>query len=193
VSDRVLSNGRLLFVLEVHPLFLAIPLLCNREQELYPLSEFFIGTELEPLANLLCKHLPLVCKSIPFDDESIWALDRMKLMNWLTGRIRKLLPLFEGDDRLSAVLTVEMAWEAMKHFVRPELAESLKEHVREVFPGTFPVAEVRLNIAMDVGEPVESGKQKQAIPVKKPAAKKGAVIPAKKGLESYFERVKKGA
>lgn len=80
-GNSVLSNGDILIVSEVHPIFLAIPLICGRGNEMYPLDEYFIDTPLQPIAALIKPHFPSVCSAIPFGDTAVWSIDEKKLLN----------------------------------------------------------------------------------------------------------------
>jgi hypothetical protein len=82
------------------------------------------------VSDLLCRHLPSVCGSIPFGDESFWSVDNERLLSWLSGGVEKLLPFFERGNGQKRPLSVELGRGTVRYFIRPDLGQQLKDHLR---------------------------------------------------------------
>jgi hypothetical protein len=115
-----------------------------------------------------------------FGDSFVWSVNEPKLFEWLSARVQKLVPLFERTTNLAFPLSIEIAWEAVQHFIHQDIAQQLKAKLRTDFPGAFPVPVTTVHIAVE------------SPPPKKPASgKKKDAKPVAKGIDSFFTPVKK--
>ena len=184
VENYAVSDGALLMAVPIHPLFLVIPLMCDRGGEMYPIDEYFLDTCYQPIAHLVKPYFSSVCSAIPFDDSSVWCVDQQKLLNWLCDRVIRLIPFFKESTPVEDAFLVEMGFDVVKHYIRADLAMKLKDALRVVFPKAFPTRTDNV---------VQISVEKEA-PVKKPEpapSKSKQVKRVARGIDSFFAPVKK--
>ena len=186
VGNSVISKGSLLMAIPIHPLFLVIPLMCERGGEMYPIDEYFLDTCYQPIAHLVKPHFPSICSALPFDDTSVWSLDQQKLMNWLCDRVLRLIPFFKASTPVDDSFLVEMGYDVVRHYIRADLAQKLRDSLKAMFPKAFPtrvvnVVQINMEKEAESVTPPPKPKPKPQVQVKK----------VKRGIDSFFAPVKK--
>jgi hypothetical protein len=86
-------------------------------------------------------------------------------------------------------LLAEVGWDIVRHYIRADLAQKLKDHVKEIFPESFPVK------VMDLKAPQDLADAELDRLIGKSKKKKGKIdkkaTPSKKGIDSFFAPITK--
>ena len=139
VNNSVISDGSALFAHQIHPLFMALPEMFENQKEFQMKKDFFYNSKLKPIEDMIFPYFDLVCSTIPYDDQELcYALDTNKMLDWLIGRVEKILPILREKNKLEDYLLVEIGWGVVKHYLPNNIAEMLKEKIAEKYKGSFP-------------------------------------------------------
>ncbi|OHT06138.1 hypothetical protein TRFO_25921 [Tritrichomonas foetus] len=147
LMHQSISNGDLLIAAEIHPLFLAIPLIMERSSELYSLDGYFDNTELQTIEFLIKPHFPKVCEAVQVDQYVVWTYNEKKMMDWLCLKISRLITYVYRNNPNDDYVLVEQAFDIIRHYIRASLAQKLKEELQKRYPGSFP--KIVLNISQN--------------------------------------------
>lgn len=192
VGDRLISNGSILLVSPIHPLFLVIPLMRERGKDLYLIDEYFADTIYEPISHLVRPYFPTVCTAIPFEKSAAWSIDDNKLLNWLCDRVMKLVPYMKESAPIDDHMLVEMAFDVVSNYLRGDLAQMLKTCLTQIFPVAFSPRV--LSVATRAPPAPKEAPKPSPKPLPKPKIapkkeKKEVAKPkqkSKRGIDSFF-------
>ena len=141
IGDEVVSDGNALLASRIHPLFLALPLICSRgPKEMYPLKEYFIDTPLEKIQDLIIPYIHLACSEVNYGDMTVWFYDEEKTLNWLYAQCTKILPFLRSFTTQEDKILIEHAWDILRHYLNSSLAQKLKEFLMEKVSGSFAIS-----------------------------------------------------
>lgn len=185
IGNSVNSDGSALFASRVHPLFMALPEMYQNRKQFQMKKDFFFNSKLKPIEDLIFPYFDEVCSSIPFDDkQNCYALDETKMINWLVGRVQKILPTLREKNPIEDKFLVEIGWGVVRHYLPNDISEMLKKALSEKYPGSFP----QKTINETLGQPVEPEKPFDDVKKKtKPSKKKNAERPkGVKDIRSFW-------
>ena len=141
ISNRAISNGRLLTAAQIHPLFLALPLIAERDKELYSIDGYFDNTELKPIENMVKPYFPCVCDSMIVDQYLVWHFNEEKMLDWLSDRVSKLALYFHriypNETLCNCSAFSEKAFDIVRHYIRPNVASKLKIKLQKMEFASF--------------------------------------------------------
>ena len=173
VNNSVIADGSALFAHQIHPLFMALPEMFENKNEFQMKKDFFFNSKLKPIEDLIFPYFDTVCSTIPYDDKQLcYALDTTKMLNWLVGRVEKLLPILREKNTLDDRLLVEIGWGVVKHYLPNNIAELLKEKIAEKYKGSFPPKTIDSVLEAPQVEEAVDDVRKKTQPKKKAANKK---------------------
>lgn len=149
-ANQVISNGNIMMAAQIHPLFLALPLLIERQSVFYSLEDFFNNTDIKPIEYLIFPYFHLVCKNLTVTGYDVWQLSEEKLFSWLLSKITNLTLYLKSQLHYNQIIKaknlndvesdkfyLETAYDILRHYIRATLAKSLRLKLREIYPSCF--------------------------------------------------------
>ena len=139
VGNSVVSNGSLLYGVEINPLFIVLPFVASRGKQMFSENEFFYDTPYQPIADITKKKLHLICQTMDMGDEIQLNYDPNKASQWLVTKTEKLLPFVTQSNKdLADYFLIEIAYSIIRHYLSNDIAETLKGLLHDKYPGSFP-------------------------------------------------------
>ena len=168
VNNSVMSDGSALFAHQIHPLFMALPEMFENQKEFQMKKDFFFNSKLKVIQDLIFPYFDLVCSTIPFDNNELcYALNPTKMINWLVGRVEKILPILKQNNDLEDIYLVEIGWGVVRHYLPNNIAEMLKEAISQKYKGSFPPKTLESMLAPPPQEVLIDDVKKKTQPKKK--------------------------
>lgn len=148
-GNAVVSNGELLYAIPIHPLFLVLPFISSRKKQMFDQNEFFFGTCYSPIAQIITSHLTQVCSSMELSNGIQINYDESLALKWLVSKAESLMPYFREKNNIADHLIIELAYDALRHYLSPDFCVLLRDILREKYPGSFPPLRMDDEIGMD--------------------------------------------
>lgn len=182
LGNTCVSDGSCFCITDMHPVFMILPFLRSRGKEMVSLDSFFDGSEYADLASIFIPHLDRVCKSMDLGDGPMYYYDEEKTMAFLVEKTERLLPFFrEQNPTYDDKLLIEMAFDAIRHFVKIDFSEGLQGCLKKKYPGSFPPKQMEM-VDTTIVEPETKRK-----PTKKTAPKQKLKKPENNmSISSFF-------
>lgn len=163
-GENVLSDGTALFTLPFNPVYLILTLRKEYKKELFQKNDFFYNTPFAPYKDYFLPYIQNVCKVQSIDGGEFCGFDDGMIDEFLIAQTKKLLPTLKKSKPVEDFLLIESAWDIMRHYLTPDFATHLKEVLKPLYPGSFPIKTIDQVISR---APQEKETHKQGRPKKK--------------------------
>ncbi|KAH0789285.1 ribonuclease H2 subunit B [Histomonas meleagridis] len=177
VGEQFVSNGAVLVPLKMHPIFLIIPIASSRGKQMLIADEFFKGTELEPIAEILIPHISTICDSLDMGEGPLYYFSANKTYEFLINKTQLLMNCLSQQNPLEDKFQIEVAYDILRHSIPTDIANNLKNELRKIYPESF--------ITQLVNNVVENEEKKKPKNKKKPQKKSN-----NKQISDFFKPVK---
>jgi hypothetical protein len=154
LGDEVHASGEFIVASPIHPLFLVLTFLERRDRNAIPAECFFAGSPYEGIHSILQPWLFAVC----VENDAGLVYDHQKAVEWIVGKCGRLCEFFrrnrpDSDDQVA----IEMAFDAVRHFLHRDVAADVRKLLAEKYPGGF---RPKVLEATDTTEEKQQGKKK---------------------------------
>lgn len=133
LGNTVQSNGSCLIAVEIHPLFLVLPLVRDKKHDIV---NGINKSALAPVSALVEPILSFICSMSKPGDVTTLCYDEALTVRWIVGRTEKLIDYFRvTHQNAKQEILVDLSFDVVRHYINKEMRLMMKEELKARYPG----------------------------------------------------------
>ena len=138
IGNRVISNGSLLFAVQVNPVFIVLPLLIQRGRHPYNLDSYFIDTKFEELDDIIRKKVVALGDISNYYGQDYWSFNEVKTLKYMESKYKLLYKHFEKETPSASSFHLrQKAFDIIRHHLSMNFASKLYMYISNPLPEAF--------------------------------------------------------